>query len=159
MTSIKALLIDDDDRLAALLKDYFDQHQIELRHAGLPSKGLAALTAAAPDIVLVDVMLPEMDGFELCRRIRATSSVPILMLTARGEVTDRVLGLEMGADDYLAKPFEPRELVARMRAILRRKSDAPKASSRTLTSGAVIVIPDRYQVTLKGKARANGIGV
>jgi DNA-binding response OmpR family regulator len=119
----KILLIDDDKKLAGLLGAYFERFGFQLSSATLPSKGLQLLQREEPDLVILDVMLPEQDGFEVCRTIRKTSAVPIIMLTARGEVTDRIVGLEIGADDYLPKPFEPRELVARIQNVLRR-SDA-----------------------------------
>ncbi|MBT9525485.1 MAG: response regulator transcription factor [Rhizobacter sp.] len=116
----RILLIDDDEELAAPLATYLQRFDLQLDHAALPSQGLARLAAQAYDAVILDVMLPEMDGFEVCRRIRHGSDIPVLMLTARGDVTDRVVGLELGADDYLPKPFEPRELAARLQTILRR---------------------------------------
>jgi two-component system, OmpR family, response regulator len=116
----RILLIDDDEDLAPPLATYLKRFDLELDSAARPSLGLARLTAQAYDAVILDVMLPEMDGFELCRRIRHGSDIPVLMLTARGDVTDRVVGLELGADDYLPKPFEPRELAARLQTILRR---------------------------------------
>jgi len=115
------LLIDDDEDLAAPLATYLRRFDFELVAATRPSAGLARLRAQAFDAVILDVMLPEMDGFELCRTIRRESDVPIVMLTARGEVMDRIVGLELGADDYLPKPFEPRELAARLQTILRRQ--------------------------------------
>ena len=119
----RVLLIDDDDRLNALLTEYLGKFGYSVRAATRPSAGLRALKADPPDLVILDVMLPEMDGLSVCRRIRETSRVPIIMLTARGEVSDRIVGLELGADDYLPKPFEPRELVARMQAVLRRRTE------------------------------------
>lgn len=116
----KILLIDDDEKLGSLLGAYFERFDMALTSATLPSVGLRELETLEPDLVILDVMLPEQDGFEVCRQIRKTSSVPIIMLTARGEVTDRIVGLEIGADDYLPKPFEPRELVARIQNVLRR---------------------------------------
>ena len=116
----KILLIDDDEKLAGLLGSYFERFDLELVSALRPSEGLEKLAAEKPDLVILDVMLPEQDGFEVCRSIRKTSAVPIIMLTARGEVTDRIVGLEIGADDYLPKPFEPRELVVRIQNVLRR---------------------------------------
>ncbi len=116
----KILLIDDDEKLGGLLSAYFERFDLELISATLPSAGLEKLRREKPDLVILDVMLPEQDGFEVCRTIRKTSAVPIIMLTARGEVTDRIVGLEIGADDYLPKPFEPRELVVRIQNILRR---------------------------------------
>ena len=114
------LLIDDDERLATLLQQYFERHNLALTTATRPSAGLATLAAHSFDLVILDIMLPEIDGFEVCRAIRKQSDIPILMLTARGDVMDRVVGLELGADDYLPKPFEPRELVARIQSILKR---------------------------------------
>ena len=122
----RILLIDDDALLAAPLAAYFKRFDFELDSATRPGTGLAKLRAGAFDAAILDVMLPEMDGFELCRTIRRESDVPIVMLTARGEVMDRVVGLEIGADDYLAKPFEPRELAARLQTILRRSRGAPQ---------------------------------
>lgn len=116
----RILLIDDDTRLAALLREYFTRFGLELESAMLPSKGLALLERNEFDLVILDIMLPEMDGFEVCKSIRKHSDIPIIMLTARGEVMDRIVGLELGADDYLPKPFEPRELVARIQGILKR---------------------------------------
>jgi OmpR family response regulator RpaB len=117
----RILLIDDDDNLGPPLAAYFQRFELHLVHANRPSLGLAQLQANAFDAAILDVMLPEMDGFELCRTIRKTSDIPIVMLTARGDVMDRVVGLELGADDYLPKPFEPRELVARLQTVLRRR--------------------------------------
>ena len=122
-TAPRVLLIDDDDRLNALLTEYLGKFGYAVRAATRPSAGLRALKADPPDLVILDVMLPEMDGLSVCRKIRETSRVPIIMLTARGEVSDRIVGLELGADDYLPKPFEPRELVARMQAVLRRRTE------------------------------------
>ncbi|NND35755.1 MAG: response regulator transcription factor [Gammaproteobacteria bacterium] len=122
----RILLIDDDEKLGGLLGHYFERFDLELDVATLPSAGLEKLAAEEPDLVILDVMLPEMDGFEVCRKIRKTSGVPIIMLTARGEVTDRIVGLEIGADDYLPKPFEPRELVARIQNVLRRTVSRPE---------------------------------
>lgn len=116
----RLLLIDDDSELASLLVQYFTQFDFELDSATLPSQGMALLKQHRYDLVILDIMLPEIDGFEVCKRIRKHSDIPIIMLTARGEVMDRIVGLELGADDYLPKPFEPRELVARIQRILKR---------------------------------------
>lgn len=114
------LLIDDDGKLAEVLCEYCAQFGIQLDPALLPSDGLTKLQNNHYDAVILDVMLPEMDGFEVCRRIRKTHDLPIVMLTARGDVTDRIVGLELGADDYLPKPFDPRELVARLNVNIKR---------------------------------------
>ena len=119
-TDARVLIIDDDARLNALLTEYLAGFGFSVRAAVHPDAGLRSLRADPPDLVILDVMLPDIDGLTLCRRVRETSRVPIIMLTARGDVTDRIVGLEMGADDYLPKPFEPRELVARIQAVLRR---------------------------------------
>jgi len=116
----RVLLIDDDERLNALLTTYLGRFGFTVRAVTHPEQGLRAFKSDPPDVIVLDVMLPDVDGFTLCRKIRESSRIPIVMLTARGDVTDRIVGLELGADDYLPKPFEPRELLARMQAILRR---------------------------------------
>lgn len=123
----RILMIDDDDRLAGMVADYLGGAGFRVTVANTGRDGEAQLKRQTFDAVILDLMLPDADGLDLCRRLRGTSDVPILMLTARGEPMDRVVGLELGADDYLAKPFEPRELQARLRAILRRRgSSAPR---------------------------------
>lgn len=116
----RVLLIDDDEQLGPPLSAYFQRFELQLTQAVTPSEALERLRGGDFDAVILDVMLPEMDGFEVCRTIRRDSDIPVIMLTARGEVMDRVVGLELGADDYLPKPFEPRELVARLQTVLRR---------------------------------------
>jgi DNA-binding response OmpR family regulator len=120
----RVLLIDDDEALNALLTEYLGRFAMSVKAVAHPEEGLRALRADPPDLVVLDVMLPGMDGFAVCRKVRETSRVPIVMLTARGDVMDRVVGLELGADDYLGKPFEPRELVARIQAVLRRAAQS-----------------------------------
>jgi DNA-binding response OmpR family regulator len=115
------LIIEDDVRLAAMLSEYLGTLGFRVSVRGTAGEGLALLRREAFDALILDVMLPDGDGFDVCRRVRADSDLPILMLTARGEDTDRIVGLELGADDYLPKPFNPRELAARLRAILRRR--------------------------------------
>ncbi|MFN7728635.1 MAG: response regulator transcription factor [Bdellovibrio sp.] len=117
---VRVLLIDDDEKLAALLKQYFSQFGIDLENEVSPTRALETLRESKTDVIILDVMMPEMDGFEVCKKIRNFSDIPILMLTARGEAADKVLGLELGVDDYLAKPFDSRELVARVKALMRR---------------------------------------
>ncbi|MGQ0712070.1 MAG: response regulator transcription factor [Rhodoferax sp.] len=126
MPTHRILLIDDDTDLGGPLAAYFARFDLGLEQALRPSAGLQRLAQGGIDAAILDVMLPEMDGFALCRAIRKDSDLPIIMLTARGDVTDRVVGLELGADDYLPKPFEPRELVARVQTVLRRKAPAPR---------------------------------
>ncbi len=150
----RILLIDDDEHLAAPLAAYLKRFDFELASALRPSAGLARLRAEAFDATILDVMLPEMDGFELCRTIRKESDIPIIMLTARGEVMDRVVGLELGADDYLPKPFEPRELAARLQTVLRRRQRAPvtpaNAAHRLVFDGLEIDL-ERRQVQRHGQ--------
>ena len=142
----RILLIDDDAQLGPPLAAYLKRFDLALDCALSPSAGQARLAQGGVDAVILDVMLPEMDGFALCRAIRRDSDIPILMLTARGEVMDRVVGLELGADDYLPKPFEPRELVARLQTVLRRRVAAPPpllaarpdSSGRLLFDGLLI---------------------
>ncbi len=150
------LLIDDDAQLGPPLAAYFQRFELSLTHALRPSDGLQRLRTGSFDAAILDVMLPEMDGFELCRTIRKDSDIPIIMLTARGDVMDRVVGLEIGADDYLPKPFEPRELVARLQTVLRRRvqtavpghstADAPALRFEGLT-----LDPARRSVTRLGE--------
>ena len=145
----KILIIDDDEKLNRLLTDYLSKMGFTVLTTTLPSAGLEKLEEEAPDLVILDVMLPEMDGFEVCRTIRQSSSVPVVMLTARGEVMDRVVGLEIGADDYLPKPFEPRELVARIQAILRRIQTKSKSGIKTI--GALCIDFHKYEVQVDDK--------
>lgn len=119
---IRVLLIDDDRKHSELLKAYLQQFGIALDCAGDAVEGFRKLSRSDPDLLLLDIMLPGRDGFDICREVRKSSRIPIIMLTARGDVIDRVSGLELGADDYIGKPFEPRELVARIQTILRRAS-------------------------------------
>ena len=142
----RILLIDDDELLAPPLAAYLQRFDMQLDSATRPSAGLAKLRAGGYDAAILDVMLPEMDGFELCRSIRRESSLPILMLTARGEVMDRIVGLELGADDYLPKPFEPRELAARLQTILRRARIAPADASQRLRFDGLHIDLARRQV-------------
>jgi DNA-binding response OmpR family regulator len=145
----RILLIDDDRRLHELLTTYLTQNGFAVSGAHDGAQGLAKLDAEAFDAVVLDVMMPGMDGLEVCRRIRAKHRVPILMLTAKGDETDRVVGLELGADDYIAKPFGPRELVARLRAVLRRAN--PTGAVDLLIVGELSIdVPGRV-VRLAGK--------
>ena len=132
MTTI--LIIDDDEKLNQLLHDFLGDFGFETISATHPTQGLELLKQKLPDLVILDIMLPDMDGFEICKVIRQTQSVPIIMLTARGEVTDKIVGLELGADDYLAKPFEPRELVARIHSVLRRSRKIDDTHPQTFGS-------------------------
>ena len=148
----RVLIVDDDEKLTALLVEYLGRFGFTVKTAAHPDAGLRSLRADPPDIVILDVMLPGIDGFAVCRKVRETSAVPIIMLTARGEVTDRVVGLEMGADDYLPKPFEPRELVARIQAVLRRgrpeDDDVMRAGTLALSRGTRSAVLDGEPLTL-----------
>ncbi|MES9854945.1 MAG: response regulator transcription factor [Candidatus Thiodiazotropha sp. L084R] len=147
------LLIDDDQALAAPLSEYFSRYGLSLQSFTTPSEGLDYLNIAQPDLIILDIMLPEMDGFDVCRKIRKTNDIPILMLTARGDVMDRVIGLELGADDYLAKPFEPRELVARIQNILKRSHS--KTNKQQPCSLGEIILDQSQQSASIGKRTLN----
>ncbi|HNJ83472.1 MAG TPA: response regulator transcription factor [Piscinibacter sp.] len=148
----RLLLIDDDEALGPPLRAYLARSGFELVHATRPSAGLALLRQGGFDAAILDVMLPEMDGFELCRTIRKESNLPIVMLTARGDVMDRVVGLELGADDYLPKPFEPRELLARLQTVLRRVAPAAAAPGRVWRFDGIEIDLDRRSVRRQGEA-------
>ncbi len=151
------LMIEDDARLAQMVAEYLGQAAMQLKHCADGQSGLAQLSAGPrlPDLVILDLMLPDMDGLDVCRAIRSLSGaaarVPVLMLTAKGDPMDRVIGLELGADDYLPKPFEPRELLARIRAILRRRSDGPATSTAPMRFGTLEIDRDARTVTVAGQ--------
>jgi DNA-binding response OmpR family regulator len=147
------LMIEDDARLAHMVCEYLGQSGYTLTHAGDAQTGLTALQDKPPHLVILDLMLPDMDGLEVCRRIRALpgalAATPVLMLTAKGDPMDRIIGLEMGADDYLPKPFEPRELLARIRAVLRRHVEgAQPVASSLLRFGSLEIDRDARVVTV-----------
>jgi len=135
--TLSALLIEDDAKLAALLVEFLGVHGIAVEVARDGATGRAKAASRAFDVILLDLGLPDGDGLDVCRAIRTTSRLPLLMLTARGDEADRIVGLELGADDYLAKPFSPRELLARMRAVLRRAT--PEAVSERLRAGPIAI--------------------
>ena len=153
------LMIEDDLRLAAMVATYLRGTGFTVEQAPDGAAGLAALAARdgpGVDLVLLDLMLPDADGLDLCRRIRASSDVPIVMVTARGDTADRIVGLEIGADDYLPKPFEPRELLARIRAVLRRRGaggTTPGGGSDVLRFGRLEIDRGAREVRLDGRAR------
>jgi len=156
------LMIEDDLRLAQMVAEYLGQSGLQVTHMADAESGLARLAAPEggqlPDLVILDLMLPDMDGLEVCRRLRAlpgpAARVPVLMLTAKGDPMDRVIGLEVGADDYLPKPFEPRELLARIRAILRRSEGgaSPPPVANVLRFGALEIDRDARSVSVAGQA-------
>jgi DNA-binding response OmpR family regulator len=146
------LLIEDDPRLAGMVSEYLGEAGFQVSVVGEGRDGLARLTREPYDALILDLMLPTMDGLEVCRQLRAKSDTPVLMLTARGDTMDRVVGLEVGADDYLPKPFEPRELLARLRAILRRRQSG--ASTTTLRFGRLEIDRDARIVRVDGAPRS-----
>ena len=154
------LMIEDDARLAQMVAQYLGQSGYTVSHAATALLGLAQLHDAQTtpvDLVILDLMLPDVDGLEVCRRIRALpgagANVAVLMLTAKGDPTDRIIGLEMGADDYLPKPFEPRELLARVRAVLRRRADGSKPEAATqMHFGSLVIDRDARSVSVGGIA-------
>jgi two-component system phosphate regulon response regulator OmpR len=145
------LIIEDDARLAEMVSDYLGEAGFRVSVVDEGQAGLARLTREPYDALVIDLMLPDMDGLEVCRRLRAQSDTPVLMLTARGDTMDRVVGLEMGADDYLPKPFEPRELLARLLAILRRRQSGP---ANTLRFGRLEIERDSRIVRVDGAVRS-----
>ena len=144
--SARILIIEDDHRLAALVCEYLEDKGFRLRHSDNAADGLGLVRRESFDALLLDVMLPDGDGFDLCRSIRAESNLPIIMLTARGEETDRIIGLELGADDYLPKPFNPRELLARLRAVLRRHTGSDADSGGSL--GDLVLDVDARRISV-----------
>lgn len=149
----RVLIIDDDEILAAMLSEYLQEHGLEVDCAAHPVRGLTLLHNTRYDAVVLDVMLPEIDGFEMVSRIRSNSDIPILMLTARGEETDRIVGLELGADDYVPKPFNPRELLARLRALMRRQRRAVAPSATLVRLGGLEIDLALRRVRLDGVER------
>jgi DNA-binding response OmpR family regulator len=150
----RLLIIDDDARLAAMVCDYLGAAGFVVDRSLTGREGLAALERSEFDAVILDVMLPDIDGFELCRIIRARAQTPILMLTARGDETDRIVGLELGADDYLPKPFSPRELQARLRAILRRGPLPQPSGAGLLRFGRLTIDRASRMVSVGGEEKA-----
>jgi len=146
----KILVVDDEPNIIELAKLYLEREGYRVEGVANGNDALSRQSTLNPDIIILDLMLPDIDGFEVCRRIRAKSDVPILMLTARKEDVDKIVGLELGADDYLTKPFNPRELVARVKAILRRYQTGLKPSD-SLEVGGVQIDLSRYEVTIDGK--------
>lgn len=149
------LIIDDDEKLRRVLREYLEEYGHSVLE--LPDGTSAAETVRrqAPDIVLLDVMMPKVDGFDVLRSIRSVSGIPVIMLTAKGEDSDRIVGLELGADDYIPKPFNPRELLARIRAVLRRASDRPaeqEANPDILEAGGLILDTARQSLIVDDKA-------
>jgi DNA-binding response OmpR family regulator len=152
MTANRILLVEDDARLAAMVSDYLGEAGFRTTRAGTGAAAMQLVASDTFDALILDLMLPDADGLDICRSLRAKSDIPVLMLTARGDPLDRVVGLELGADDYLPKPFEPRELLARLRAILRRRT-AP-GQSQVLHFGRLEIDKGAREVRLDGQRRA-----
>jgi DNA-binding response OmpR family regulator len=151
VATIKVLLVEDDDRLAQLTARYLETHGVLVTTIGDGIEGQAEALRRQYDCVVLDLMLPGRDGIEVCRQLRSRTDVPILMVTARGEEADRVLGLEVGADDYVTKPFSPRELLARIRATVRRVRGQAGPAQQTIQVGGLVLDPQRMTVLLDGK--------
>ncbi|MBV1889623.1 MAG: response regulator transcription factor [Gammaproteobacteria bacterium] len=153
----KLLLIEDDPELAAMLVEYLCAAEYQVDHAASASAGLGLARQHNYEVVLLDLTLPDGDGLDLCRELRSFSGVPVIMITARGDELDRIIGLELGADDYLPKPFNPRELVARIRAVLRRgnldRLDPTALQDAVIDCGQLQIDPARRQVTLAGEVK------
>lgn len=150
MNKTKVLVVDDDVNICELLRLYMEKEGYEVRAVYNGKSGMEAFGQFAPNIVILDIMLPGMDGWQVCREIRKVSSIPIIMLTAKGETFDKVLGLELGADDYMVKPFDPKELMARVKAVLRRYERKDFDVQEIVYSNLVINKSD-YTVKLNGR--------
>jgi two-component system, OmpR family, response regulator len=150
-TPLLVLLVEDDRRLGALTREYLESHGVSVTVVEDGRRGLDEALHGRWDAVLLDLMLPGMDGLEVCRELRARSDLPVIILTARGEEADRVMGLELGADDYVAKPFSPRELLARLRAVVRRAKGRAGPARGLLRVGGLIVDPGARRVSLDGR--------
>jgi DNA-binding response OmpR family regulator len=148
---MKALVIEDDNNIAELLRLYLEKDGFLVRIAGDGATGVAEAKVFEPDIILLDIMLPVMDGWEVCKAIRKTSKVPIIMLTAKSETFDKVAGLEMGADDYIVKPFEVKELLARVHAVMRRYGHAQEPEGKKLTFDKLVINMESYELIIDGK--------
>ncbi|MBT4763161.1 MAG: response regulator transcription factor [Bdellovibrionaceae bacterium] len=146
MEAQKLFIIDDDVKLATVLAAYLSKFNFNVTHFADPNLGLEAVNTSPPQLIILDIMMPHKDGLQVCREIRQSSNIPIIFLSARGDTTDRIVGLELGADDYLAKPFEPRELVARIESILRR---TPK--NETTPTDPLFLNEDTMEAKLEGK--------
>ncbi|MHB8620739.1 MAG: response regulator transcription factor [Chloroflexota bacterium] len=150
MTGRQVLVVDDEPKLVDVVRSYLQRDGYQVLTAGNGAEALDVFRGAHPDLVILDVMLPVMDGLEVCRRLRRESSVPIIMLTARAEELDELLGLELGADDYVTKPFSPRALAARVQAVLRRASPSDDSTEQAIVAGPVRVDPTRHEVIWNG---------
>lgn len=151
MKGQRILVVDDEENIRSLVRMYLEREGYVILEAETGDSALEGILAEPPDLVILDIMLPGMDGFEVCREVRREQDVPILMLTARDEDIDKIVGLELGADDYLTKPFNPRELVARVKAILRRSNQPANGTASVLRVGDVQLDPSRREVLIAGE--------
>jgi len=150
---MKILVVDDDINICDILRMYLEREGYEVKTANDGAEGVAAFKRFDPDLVLLDIMLPQKDGWQVCREIREISSKPIIMITAKGEVFDKVLGLELGADDFIVKPFDTKEVTARVKAVLRRSAaSGPKESDETLRFDNMEISRAKYELKIAGKA-------
>lgn len=150
MANNKVLIVDDDEHIAELIKVYFEKDGFATVTANNGKDAIELFKSSAPSIVILDVMMPEMDGWQVCREIRRVSNIPIIMLTAKGETFDKVLGLELGADDYMVKPFEPKELIARVKAVLRRSDSKETSAEKELVFPNLTVNLSNYELKING---------
>ena len=148
--SKKALIVEDDGNIAELLRLYLEKDGFEVAHAADGGKGVELASSFEPDVILLDIMLPVKDGWQVCREVRSFSKAPIVMLTAKGETSDKVTGLEMGADDYVTKPFEPKELIARIHAVMRRSGEEAGPAARRLEFDKLVINLDSYELVVDG---------
>ncbi len=149
----RILVVDDEAKVVAIVRGYLEREGYQVVSAASGPRALAEFRRAVPDLVVLDIMLPELDGLDVLREIRRDSRVPVIMLTARAEGEDKLIGLELGADDYVTKPFSPRELVARVRAVLRRSIPAPgAATAKPIILGELAIDPERFEISCHGQA-------
>ncbi len=151
MSVNKVLIVDDDENIVELIRIYFEKEGFTTVTANDGRKALELFKSESPAIVILDIMMPEMDGWQVCREIRKISNIPIIMLTAKGETFDKVLGLELGADDYMTKPFETKELVARVKAVLRRSDVKEQTADKELVFPKLTVNLSNYEIRIDGK--------
>ena len=150
MTRTKIMVVDDDSNICELLRLYLEKEDFEPILASDGEKALALFDAQKPDLVLLDVMMPRLDGWQVCREIRKKSACPVIMLTAKGEVFDKVLGFELGADDYVVKPFEAKEVIARIRAVLRRAGIRQEQKPKKVAYDNLVINMENYELRVKG---------
>ena len=151
MAQPRVLVADDDDKIRELLELYLTKEGFAVEQAADGAEAILKAQQFKPDLIVLDIMMPVLDGMEVCRQVRKFSQVPVIMLTARTEDEDRIMGLELGADDYLAKPFSPRVLIARIKAVLRRRQGAMADDDAPISVGEFVIHPGRHEVTVAGK--------